>query len=234
MIPPILHQCWFGPKPIPEKHRNWMAGVRAVMPGFRYRLWTDADLPDNRFVRECLRWKKYALLSDWARLEILVREGGFYLDTDIEAFKSLEPLREHPCVLGFDACIVPGKPVGNAIMGAEPGNPFMRDCLRNFVRGLNRYPKPPYGVKTLNQDLFRLGLEGRTPQCLGGVAVLDRDVLFREYTCHHFEGSWHSRKGFRSALRSIGYRGSRILVLAAAALSGKTPYPGVPHWHATV
>ena len=226
MIPATIHQCWFGPNPIPANHRKWMDGIRAAMPDFQYRLWTDADLPDNRFVRECLAWKKYALLSDWMRLRILCREGGFYMDTDVEVFRSFRPLLAHACVLGFSQCVLERKPVSNAIMGAEPDHPFMRESLDWFVHGLNRYPKPPYGVKTGNQVLFRRGLSACGPQRLGDILLLDKDVLYGEFAVHHFEGSWHSRKDLASQWRSLAYRTSRLLVLAAGLFAGRRMYPG--------
>ena len=226
MIPRAIHQCWFGPAPIPERHRAWMDGVRATMPGFAYRLWGNDDLPDNRFVRECLAWKKYALLSDWMRLRILLDEGGFYLDTDVETFKSFEPLLSHPCVLGFSQCVLQKKPVSNAIMGAEPGHSFVRECLERFEKELNSRLKPPYGVKVGNQVLFGRGLSLCGAQRLGDVEILDKDVLFGEYACHHFEGSWHAKKDFKSELRGLAYRSARAAVLLRGLAAGKTMYPG--------
>lgn len=231
MIPRKIHWCWVGPAPIPERHRAWMDGVRAAMPGYACRLWGNGDLPDNRFTRECLKWRKYALLSDWMRLRVLLDEGGFYLDTDVEVRKPFDPLLEHSCVLGLDPCVVEKKPVANAIMGAEPGHPFVRACVERFEAELNRRLKPPYGVKVGNQVLFAQGLAGRTAQRVGDADILEQEVLFGEYACHHFEGSWHSRKDFRAKMRSVGYRSSRAAVLAWGALTGRRMYPGEPDWN---
>ncbi len=230
MIPRRIHQCWFGPAPIPGKHLAWMEGIRSAMPDFAYRLWTNGDLPDNRFVRECLAWKKYALLSDWMRLEILCREGGFYLDTDVEVFRSLEPLLEAGCVVGLDNDSLEKKPISNSIVGAEPGHPYVRETLERFVRGLNRNLKPPYGVKVGNWVLFDRGLTRCCAQRLGDIRILSKDELFRDYTCHHLEGSWHSKKDLEAKLRSIGYRSTRAWVLARGLLTGRTMYPGEPRW----
>lgn len=230
MIPRKLHQCWVGPAPIPERHRAWMDGVRAAMPDYEYRLWGNGDLPDNRFVRECLKWRKYALLSDWMRLRVLLDEGGFYLDTDVEIRKPFDGLLEYRCVLGLDPCVVEKKPVANALMGAEPGNPFIRACVERFERGLNRRLKPPYGVKVGNQVLFGMGMGPRAAQRVGDVEILPEAVLFEEYAWHHFEGSWHSKKDFRAKMRSFGYRSCRAAVLAWGAVTGKKMYPGTPAW----
>ena len=38
--------------------------------------------------------------TDVARLEILIKHGGIYLDGDIILFKSLDPFRVYPASLG--------------------------------------------------------------------------------------------------------------------------------------
>jgi len=226
VIPKIIHQCWFGPKPVPERHRAWMEGVRAAMPDFRHRLWGNGDLPDNRFVRECLEWKKYALLSDWMRMRALWEEGGFYLDTDVEARKSFEPLSARHCVLGLEPCMPKGKPVANAIMGAEPRHPFIGACLERFEDGLNRRLKPPYGVKVVNLVLFGMGFSGTRAQRVGDVDILEVEVLYKEYAIHHYEGSWHSRKDFMAKMKSLGYRSGRGWIQFLGRVTGRRMYPG--------
>lgn len=230
MIPKKIHQCWVGPSPIPERHRAWMDGIRAMMPDFEYRLWGNADLPDNRFVRECLKWKKYALLSDWMRWRVLWDEGGFYMDTDVEVHKSFEPLLAHRGVLGFDGDNLRKKPVSNAIIGAEPRLPFIGACIEAFEKALNRHLKPPYGVKVGNLVLLDWGMSSCGAQRLGDLKLLSKETLYGEYTCHHLEGSWHSKKDFRAKMRSVVYRSGRAAVLARGLLTGKQMYPGEPVW----
>ena len=46
--------------------------------------------------------KKYAFVSDVARVEALYNYGGIYFYTDGEVFKSFEELLNNRCVLGFE------------------------------------------------------------------------------------------------------------------------------------
>jgi len=79
MIPKIIHQIWLGPKPIPKWTKSW-----EHVPGWNYRLWTAKDLvPLPNLQKEfdaCPTY--YSYQSDLARLEILYKYGGLYLDCD--------------------------------------------------------------------------------------------------------------------------------------------------------
>lgn len=224
MIPKKLHQCWFGPSPIPDDHMQWMQGVRKIMPDYEYRLWTNDDLPDTRFVKECIKWRKYALLSDYMRLKIIKSEGGIYLDTDVEVFKPFDPLLDCSCLLGFSQCISKSTPVSNTIIAAEAENDFVAECFEGLTWELNHRLKPAYGVKVGNVVLAKRGLNACGTQMLGNIQILDRDVLYKEYCEHHFAGSWHSKKNFKSKMTSIGYRSTRAANLLAGMLTGRRMY----------
>ena len=49
------------------------------------------------------RWlRKWAFVSDYARIEALYKYGGWYLDTDIEILKPLSPFEGKRLVMGTD------------------------------------------------------------------------------------------------------------------------------------
>lgn len=52
------------------------------------------------FTRESYNAKKWAFLSDCARLYIVYHEGGIYLDTDVELVKSLDEVLNNDCFFG--------------------------------------------------------------------------------------------------------------------------------------
>lgn len=73
----------------------------------------------------------YAHQTDILRLEILLREGGIYLDVDVICLNSFKPLLRHDCVMGregrYGLC--------NAVIMAKPGTKFLKtwyDQYRNF------------------------------------------------------------------------------------------------------
>ena len=86
-IPPVIHQIWFGgkpPKQIKEMMDTFSIDYLKKYPGFRYILWDEAKLNNLKMInREIFdQENKYDCKSDIARVEILNKFGGFYIDTD--------------------------------------------------------------------------------------------------------------------------------------------------------
>lgn len=224
MIPKIIHQCWFGTNPIPDEHRKYMETIRRKMPEYDIRLWNNGDLPDCRFVRECLKWKKYALLSDYMRLMVLEQYGGIYFDTDIEVFKPFDDLLGNNCFLGFETDDM-RRPASNAVIGAIPGHPFVSECMDIMTWEINHRLKPYYGVKIGNILLQRKGITNTERQQIGDILVLDQKTMFSDYCKHHLSGSWHSPKNLASRFRSAGYRSTRFLAILKSKMTGLPSYP---------
>lgn len=85
MIPKKIHYCWFGGKPLPEDVKSYIASWQKYMPDFTIKQWDESNFDVNAllYTRQAYFAKKYAFVSDVARLKALVDEGGLYLDTDI-------------------------------------------------------------------------------------------------------------------------------------------------------
>lgn len=82
-IPNILHFIWLGSDPSDElMHR--ISSFRELNPDFEIRLWRDSDLRwlgrQAAFDAEAT----FAGKSDIARYEILLRFGGYYIDSDFD------------------------------------------------------------------------------------------------------------------------------------------------------
>lgn len=106
-IPQVVHFIWIGPKPFPkESVKNVLSWIK-FNPDCIFKFWTDrerADLPDklkinfinqedfNFFEKEYEESENYGQKSDLLRYEILYREGGIYVDHDVECFQSFFPL----------------------------------------------------------------------------------------------------------------------------------------------
>lgn len=63
----------------------------------------------------------YAHQADVLRLEILIKEGGIYLDMDIICLNSFGPLRKYDCVMGLEKF-----GLSNAVILAAPNSPFLK------------------------------------------------------------------------------------------------------------
>ena len=91
-IPPILHFVWVGPGPMPTEHRGYIEGWRRVMPDWPIKAWTDAEIDWSvRYLQQAYATRGWNRISNYMRMRALYEHGGFYLDTDVELVKPLDP-----------------------------------------------------------------------------------------------------------------------------------------------
>ena len=146
-IPKVLHYIWLGPKDFPKESIAFVESWVKYHPDWKIVLWTEdmqRALPhpmiEKRDIKELSSTTLYPLLdktdnygekSDILRYEILSKEGGVYVDHDIECFHSMDNLArsvdffaglEPPHVnQGIDTRIFPC----NAIIGCRKGHPIL-------------------------------------------------------------------------------------------------------------
>ena len=72
MIPKIIHYCWFGRTPLPELAQKCIASWRKFLPDYEIKEWNEDNFDINAipYTREAYRMKKYAYVSDYARIKI--------------------------------------------------------------------------------------------------------------------------------------------------------------------
>ena len=139
MMPKIIHYCWFGRNGMPQEALDCIATWHRLMPDWNYHLWNEDnfDVEAIPYTREAYAVGKYAFVSDVARLKALHNEGGVYLDTDVEVFKSLEPLLEKKAFAGFEGS--KHKPIGTCVMASEARGSWVTEMLeayngRHFIK----------------------------------------------------------------------------------------------------
>lgn len=138
MIPKIIHYCWFGKGEMPGSAKNCIASWHKYMPNYEYKLWNEDsfDMAQNAYAQEAYVAKKYAFVSDYVRLWALEREGGIYLDTDVEVFRPFDDLLEYKAFVGFEGS--KHLPVGTCVMASEAHGQWVSEQLyayedRHFV-----------------------------------------------------------------------------------------------------
>ena len=104
MIPKTIHYCWFGRNPKPKLAEKCIASWKKFCPDYQIIEWNEDnfDINMNGYTRMCYEQKKYAFLSDYARLFVVAAHGGLYFDTDVELLKPVDDLLDHDAFFGFE------------------------------------------------------------------------------------------------------------------------------------
>ena len=133
MIPKIIHYCWFGRGEKPALAKKCIASWRKLCPDFEIREWNEDtyDVTQHPYTKYCCDNKKWAFLSDYARLDIIAQFGGIYLDTDVELVRSLEELLKYPAFYSFENDSYVATGLG---FGAEAGHPTVKALRDEYTR----------------------------------------------------------------------------------------------------
>lgn len=131
-VPRVLHYCWFGGAPLPEKAEATIMRWRELMPEYRIVRWDESnfDVNECRFARDAYVAKKWAFVSDYARFKVVYSHGGTYMDIGSELLKSIDPLVEET---GFTArdweslSVNPG-----LVLSAKAHCPLLREVLEIY------------------------------------------------------------------------------------------------------
>ena len=104
MIPKKIHYCWFGRGEKPQFAEKCIASWKKYCPDYEIIEWNEDNfnLDYNAYTRYCYNNKKWAFLSDFARLAIVAEHGGIYFDTDVELLQRPDALLEYEAFYGFE------------------------------------------------------------------------------------------------------------------------------------
>ena len=130
MIPKVIHYCWFGRNPLPELTVKCIESWKKFCPDYEIVRWDESnfDIASCDYAREAYEAKKYAFVSDYARLKVLVDHGGVYMDADVEVIKPLDKFLSEQAFSGFDSLIT----IPTGIMACEKGFALFADMLREY------------------------------------------------------------------------------------------------------
>lgn len=85
-IPKRIHYCWFGKGKMPEQYCKNLATWKRYCRDYEIVRWDENnyDVLKNTYMKQAYEAKMWGFVSDYARIEIVNRFGGIYLDTDVE------------------------------------------------------------------------------------------------------------------------------------------------------
>ena len=180
MIPKKIHYCWFGGKEKPKEVLKCIDSWKKYCPDYEIIQWDESNFDVNAhpYTKQAYELKKWAFVSDYARLWIVYNEGGIYLDTDVEVLKNLDDLLDNDAYMGFEDKTYVANGLG---FGAVKNHPFI-------LKNMNAYDKEsiigkdgkldPVSCPVYTTNLLREGGltdDNGTVQQVCGVAVYPRD-----------------------------------------------------------
>lgn len=141
MIPKTIHYCWFGKGEKSSLIKRCIESWKTYCPDYKIIEWNEEnfDINSNPFTKRMYEDKKWAFVSDYVRFFVLEKEGGFYLDTDVELFKSLNELLNNEIVLSEEKEGI----LNTCAFGSEISNPYMRACLKSYNDNPNDFVTSP-------------------------------------------------------------------------------------------
>ena len=104
MINKVIHYCWFGGQPLDSRGKKCLESWKKYFPNYEIIQWNENNFDVSRldFMSQAYKDKKWAFVSDVARLLIVYENGGLYFDTDVEVIRSIDDLLENDAFFGFE------------------------------------------------------------------------------------------------------------------------------------
>ncbi len=215
-IPKIIHYCWFGRGEKPGNIKAFIAGWKNLLDDYEFIEWNEDNFKIEEapiYVQEAYSVRKFAFVSEYARIKGLYEKGGVYLDTDIEIvrrFDELLPGRD--LVLGFES----DRSLETAFMAATPENELIGGFLKTYENRKFINEDGSYDMSVINEH-FSSFMSQNTDIDLdderlrefeeGKIVVYPRDYFAafdisnwhikpteNTYTIHHMNASWSSKK----------------------------------------
>ena len=205
-IPKTIHYCWFGGNPLPEMAVSCIESWKKYCPDYEIVEWNESNFPMdyNDYVREAYEAKKWAFVSDVARLYALVSCGGVYMDTDVELIKPIDSILDYEAISGFES----SGEIPTGLMACEKEHPLFVKLLedyngKHFLREDGSLDLTTNVTRITNVCLEYGLVLNNEEQTVGGFTLKPMDwfcpkdhftgeihLTDNTLAIHHFGGSW--------------------------------------------
>lgn len=128
LIPKKLHYMWLGRNPLPDNLKKCINSWKKFCPDYEIIEWNEDnyDIEKHPYMKQAYGARAYGFVPDYARIDILYNEGGFYLDTDVEMKRSINDLRYQQAFCGVEKWQIINF---GGLSGAVKGHPMLKDFL---------------------------------------------------------------------------------------------------------
>lgn len=211
-IPKYIHYCWFGNGEMPKSHKKHIEGWKKIFPDHKIMLWNEENFPidDFAYAKKAYEAKKFAFVSDVARIYALYKYGGIYLDTDVEVIRNPEELFDNKRVaLGWESIEL--GTIGTGFIATVP-NSEICDLMLEYYKNNDFYnAKDTAKIKSNTMIMAEILREkysiypSEKIQDMGWIVIYPETyftaydaqtmrpkVTKDTYAIHHFDASWLS------------------------------------------
>jgi len=206
MIPKKIHYCWFGTKPLPKIAKKCIASWKKYCPDYEIIEWNENNFDVNccNYTKEAYQAKKYAFVSDVARLKVLIKYGGIYMDIDQEILKPIDSFLKYEAFCGFTT----DEDIGLGILGSSENLDVFKEYLAQYddIHFIMKDGKPDLTIINDRFEQFckKYGFVlNNTLQTIRGITFFPSEYFYAKnhltqktkitentYTMHHFYASW--------------------------------------------
>ncbi len=186
---PKIHSFWFSGEEKPELYKRCLDSWYRFCPDFEIIEWNtkNYDITKNQYMKEAYEHRKWAFVSDYARLDVIYQYGGIYLDMDVELLASLTMLLNAD---SFFCRQEDGLLELGSGFGALARDPFIKELLDTYADRrlilddgtLDMTPQPEWLNSVMGEHGF---CKCHDSQIIGKSLVLSNDYI----TCSAGNGS---------------------------------------------
>lgn len=201
MIPKKIHYIWFGKGEKNDRIKHCIESWKKYLPDYEIIEWNEDnfDIYYNDFTKKAYENKKWAYVSDVARLYILYNEGGIYMDTDVEVYKPLDQFLDNEGFIGFEDTHY----LSSGTIGAEKNNNVIKYALDyysciDFIQYENwqdyiKYQETSPCILSNLFELLGLNRDLDKEQHIKHFTIYPKSYFHTKdegYTYHSWNGSW--------------------------------------------
>lgn len=207
MIPKIIHYCWFGGGELDKFTLECIESRKKNLPNYEIMKWSEdnCDIENSPdFVKRAYKEKKWAFVSDFFRLQVLIEYGGVYLDTDVKVLKPFDDLLELDFFCSFES----DKTLCTAVIGACKENKVLKEFIQMYAN--MDFSETPNSFLLFNflklDELKKIDIQKK-------YLIDDKQMIFpfyyfspidfytganmvniETYSIHYYKGTWKSNK----------------------------------------
>lgn len=226
----IIHYCWFGKNPLSKMAKRCIKSWKKYFPDYKIMEWNESNFDINicPFVKEAYENKKWAFVSDYARIYALYKFGGIYFDTDMEVTKNADFVKDKEVFLGYEDSGY----FGTAVIGAKNKNSkYMKQILDYYDNQEHFYVNNMVANPIIITNLFK---QYKCETQKDGIEIYDNNIyiyprdyfyplsynysekMYTKNTCmvHFFNGTWSDKNEKRQVFiyRRFGIKLGKIII----------------------